>query len=370
MSQRSANRVSQSAGALCTPGHTAAYSPAGADHKRLAAGGGASTRSSLVAEGFLVLPFGDAVNVGAPDDETDTGSTPLSDIEAGSSTDASECDAVRPVMGAEGVASARWAVGRGPGQSGGWCPFAPCRGLGLGQGGLAGAPEALLGTLAAAAPPEGARQGCPSSYGAFAPLAPPAAEAATAAPALTEDARHGSRGHGAVAPIAPPAAAATAPASTEEPGAVPAAAAGLVPPLAQCLPFLAASMALATGPLSITASACGPFRPQASADPDFALSSGEPSQLARAATIARARRHAVPLKVRLPPESHHYHMELDPEVPAKMRPLYPEFDGECMEALRSLKADLPLKKHVSRFLMLEAPKMLIPWDAEGIVAPR
>lgn len=73
----------------------------------------------------------------------------------------------------------------------------------------------------------------------------------------------------------------------------------------------------------------------------------------REATLARARREGVPLKARMPDYCVHFR-PLDPMLPAKKRPPFPELAGLTGNAL-NLRPDMPAKKNVTKFLLQDFP---------------
>lgn len=100
-----------------------------------------------------------------------------------------------------------------------------------------------------------------------------------------------------------------------------------------------------------------------------------PKRRAREATIAKAKRQGVPLKVRPPPgcdvlqERFNTALSqgLNKALPVKKRPVFGEVAGEApAEALRSLEPGLPVKKVVPGFLLAGGPQFLAPPPGLGM----
>lgn len=82
-----------------------------------------------------------------------------------------------------------------------------------------------------------------------------------------------------------------------------------------------------------------------------------PKKRARMAVIAKARKEAIPLKVRLPKYSMLGTVPLNPSLPAKKRPI-PEFASLTAMALQELKPGLPAKKRETFFLTEDTLRFL------------
>jgi hypothetical protein len=67
--------------------------------------------------------------------------------------------------------------------------------------------------------------------------------------------------------------------------------------------------------------------------------------------LARAKRQALPLKLRLPAHLERARRQLDPSMPAKKRPAYVEFTTATVADMQGLDPNVPLKMTVSRFLL-------------------
>jgi len=67
--------------------------------------------------------------------------------------------------------------------------------------------------------------------------------------------------------------------------------------------------------------------------------------------LARAKRQALPLKLRLPAHLERASRQLDPSMPAKKRPAYVEFTTATVADMQRLDPSAPLKMTVSRFLL-------------------
>lgn len=102
--------------------------------------------------------------------------------------------------------------------------------------------------------------------------------------------------------------------------------------------------------------------PKLPAAPALLLS---PKRRARDATMARARRDAVPLKVKVPAYDSDlpWTPPLDPTLPVKKYPAFQEFAGvtaSALKALRALEPGVPVKKQATSFLLDEPPRVLQP----------
>lgn len=73
--------------------------------------------------------------------------------------------------------------------------------------------------------------------------------------------------------------------------------------------------------------------------------------------IAKARKEAIPLKVRLPDDSMLGPVLLNPSLPVKKHPI-PEFPNLTAVALQELKPGLPAKKKETLFLMEDTLRFL------------
>jgi len=71
-------------------------------------------------------------------------------------------------------------------------------------------------------------------------------------------------------------------------------------------------------------------------------------------------KEAVPLKVHLVAQDTGSSMALDPALPAKKLPVFPEFAAAAAAALRTLKPGLPVKKQLAGFLLENPPQILRP----------
>merc|ERR1719343_145689 len=90
--------------------------------------------------------------------------------------------------------------------------------------------------------------------------------------------------------------------------------------------------------------------------------SDSPSQLsprrrAREATLAKAREHAVPLKVRTPEGAPGPRSDLNPHLPAKKRVVFEEFANMTAQATK-LEAEEPVKKRPTEFLLQDVPRVM------------
>jgi len=71
-------------------------------------------------------------------------------------------------------------------------------------------------------------------------------------------------------------------------------------------------------------------------------------------------KEAVPLKVHLRGQGAGSRVALDPAMPAKKLPVFPEFAAAATAALRTLEPGLPVKKQVAGFLLENPPQILRP----------
>merc|ERR1712151_453695 len=90
------------------------------------------------------------------------------------------------------------------------------------------------------------------------------------------------------------------------------------------------------------------------------LSSGPRKRARDVVGVLSRDKEAVPLKVHLVAWDTESSMALDPVLPAKKLPVFPEFTAAATEALRTLEPDLPVKKQVAGFLLENPPQILRP----------
>merc|ERR1719215_1455760 len=84
-----------------------------------------------------------------------------------------------------------------------------------------------------------------------------------------------------------------------------------------------------------------------------------PKRRAREAMLARAKREALPLKVRMPAEAVDQlpRRDLDPAVPVKKRPVFAQLFPTITEAaLKKLQPGEPVKKRPTGFLLKDPPR--------------
>jgi hypothetical protein len=87
--------------------------------------------------------------------------------------------------------------------------------------------------------------------------------------------------------------------------------------------------------------------------------SAAPPGLATPKCRSRLQSPTVPMKLQLPKHLQQAVRHLQPSLPAKKRPAFPEFTATTTAMLQTVDKSLPLKLHISDFL-LEPSSLTVP----------